>query len=179
MGVGHLLVDRFGLVLRRWAVGGGGWRAGERTGSGGCEQLPHLGNAGQGINRQLPHLGDAGQGINRQLPHLGGGFSTGQGIHARARDLHDASLTDYMRALALRLRKVRVCCGDWQRVVTTGALSYGATVGVFLDPPYDANTGRDMSLYNHETDVSAAVREWAIANGDNPTISHRAVWLCG
>ena len=41
-------------------------------GSGWCaKQLPHLGNAGCGVNRQLPHLGDAGRGVNRQLPHLG------------------------------------------------------------------------------------------------------------
>ena len=109
-------------------------------------------------------------GVNRKLPHLGS-FGPNK-IHR----LDSGGIYDYMRALALRLRKVRVCCGDWQRVVTNGALSYGVTVGVFLDPPYDANTGRDMSLYNHETDVSAAVREWAIANGDNLRLR---IALCG
>jgi hypothetical protein len=34
-------------------------------------KLPHLGDAGQGVNRELPHLGNAGQGVNRELPHLG------------------------------------------------------------------------------------------------------------
>ena len=74
-----------------------------------------------GVRRKLPHLGDAGQGINRQLPHLG---DAGQGQCAAWTE----HLQDIMRELADRLRRVRVCCGDWQRVVTTGALSYGATV---------------------------------------------------
>ena len=100
---------------------------------------------------KLPHLGDAGQGIN-------------------------APIYGYLRALAQRLRRVRVCCGDWQRVVTKGALSYGGTVGVFLDPPYAADTGRDMTLYNHETDVSAAVGSWAIEHGDDPRLR---IALCG
>jgi hypothetical protein len=47
------------------------------AGKGINRKLPHLGNAGRGINRQLPHLGDAGRGINRQLPHL----SAGRGIN--------------------------------------------------------------------------------------------------
>jgi len=149
-----------------WCSGAGPWV----NVDGELSKLPHLGDAGQGINRQLPHLGDAGQGINRQRPMLAG--NKGVGIFAeRGNDIYG-----YMRALANRLRKVRVCCGDWQRVATTGALSYGATVGVFLDPPYDSNTGRNMRLYNHETDVSAAVREWALANGDNPRYR---IALCG
>ncbi len=142
---------------------GSGWCSGDGPWvnvGGQLSKRPHLGNAGQGVNRQRPHLGDAGQGVNRQRLHLG---DAGQ-IHG------------YMAALSERLRRVRVTCGDWQRVVTTGALSYGASVGVFLDPPYAADTGRDMSLYNHETDVSAAVRQWAIANGDNPRYR---IALCG
>lgn len=131
-----------------WCSGNGPWRKGDDG------QLVHLRNAGQGINRKLVHLGDAGQGINRKL----------------------VNLTAYMHALADRLRDVRVCCGDWQRVVTPGALAYGAAVGIFLDPPYAADTGRDMSLYNHETEVSAAVRTWAIANADNPRYR---IALCG
>jgi DNA adenine methylase len=70
---------------------------------------------------------------------------------------------------------VRVCCGDWRRVVTDGALSHGDPIGVFLDPPYD-QTMRDSTLYNHEDTVSADVREWAIEHGDNPRYR---IALCG
>ena len=127
------------------------------------DALPVDANAGRGVNRQLVHLGDAGRGVNRQLVHLG---DAGQGDGMIPRNEH---LYAYMRQLADRLRYVRVCCGDWQRIVTAGALSYGATVGVFLDPPYSAEAGRDMTLYTEDSGMVAHdVREWCIANGDNP-----------
>jgi len=65
-------------------------------------------------------------------------------------------------------RRVRVCCGDWSRVVTNGALAYGDKVGIFLDPPYlgDVRAADLYTVDNH--DIANEVREWAIANGDNP-----------
>ena len=153
-----------------WCSGNGAW--GKKDG-----QLVHLSDAVQGVDRKRVHLGNAGRGINRQLIHLGDAV---QGVDRKRVHLGNAGrgehLTVYMRALADRLRNVRVCCGDWSRIVTFGALSYGATVGVFLDPPYHVSTGRDMTLYNHETDVSTAVREWALANADNPRYR---IALCG
>jgi len=135
--------------LNQWI--GSGWCAG----NGPHRQLPHLGNAGQGVNRKRPHLGNAGQGVNRQLPHLG---------NRGAEDV----LQDYFAALAARLRRVRVCCGDWSRVITDGALACGASVGVFLDPPYQGDV-RTRDLYRvDDHHISDAVREWALANGDNP-----------
>ena len=111
--------------------------------------------------RQRPHLGTAGQGVNRQLPHLG---NRDQGGQLRP----NPQLQDYFLDLANRLRRVRVCCGDWSRVVTTGALSFGDTVGVFLDPPYLGDV-RAKDLYRvDDHNLSNAVREWAVANGGNP-----------
>ena len=145
------------------------------AGRGVNRQLPHLGDAGHGVNRQLPHLGDAGQGVNRQRPHLGG---AGQGVNrkrpmlageysAERRPTNREDLVQYFQSLAARLRRVRVCCGDWSRVVTNGAMAYGATVGVFLDPPYlgDVRTKDLYRVDNH--DIANVVREWAIANGDD------------
>jgi hypothetical protein len=78
--------------------------------------------------------------------------------------------------LADRLRKVRVCCGDWSRVVTTGALNYGATKGVLLDPPYLGDV-RTADLYaSDDHTIAGPVRDWAIANGDNPAMR---IVLCG
>jgi hypothetical protein len=158
-----------------WCSGDGPWqnvdgKLAKVTGDGVRRQLPHLGDAGNGINRKRPHLGNAGKGVNRQLPHLGDGNIN------NATWTTDGAIYAYMHTLAARIRRVRVCCGDWTRVVTPGALAHGATVGIFLDPPYAAETGRDMSLYNHETEVSADVRAWAIANGDNPRYR---IALCG
>lgn len=110
------------------------------------EQLPHLGSAGMGIHRKLPHLGDAGRGIE-----------------------------EWFQALAERLRRVRVACGDWERVVGDSITVKHGLTGVFLDPPY---TEGDLqySAGGCGGDVAAAVREWAIANGDNPLL---CIALCG
>lgn len=125
---------------------------------------PHLGDAGQGVSRKRPHLGNAGRGVNRKRPHLGN--------HAPGPSLpmvwQDGTLTEYFSQLSQRLRRVRVCCGDWSRVVTTGSLSFGDTVGVFLDPPYLGDV-RAKDLYRvDDHNLSNEVRQWSIANGENP-----------
>ena len=109
-------------------------------------KLPHLGDAGRGVNRKLPHLGDAGRGVNRKLPHLG---DAGRGV------------LNYLHSLADRLARVRITCGDWRRVLTPSA-SRATTGGdgsraIFLDPPY-ATSG---DLYAHGDDqIAHEVREW-------------------
>jgi len=122
-------------------------------------QRPHLGNSGQGVNRKLPHLGDPGRGVNRKLPHLG---DPGRGVAIEA----------YLSQLAVRLSRVRVCCGDWSRVVTDGATSHprGGPVGVFLDPPYLADV-RTEGLYSEDDgNLAHAVRDWAVSKGDDPRL---------
>jgi hypothetical protein len=123
--------------------GPGPWRVVD----GYLRKLPHLGNAGQGVNRELPHLGDAGRGVNRELPHLG--------------DAGRGQLEAYMGKLADRLRRVRITCGSWERVVKPSVTRSGTggdgTRAIFLDPPY-ATSG---DLYAHvDADVGLAVREW-------------------
>ena len=95
---------------------------------------------------QLPHLGDPGRGYHKQTEVL----------------------LDWMRSLSLRLRKVRVCCGDWSRVLTPSVLRGGGfPCGVFLDPPYDeGNENYSVAVKG----IAADVREWALANGDNPKL---------
>jgi hypothetical protein len=170
-----------------WCSGRGPWSNDEAS-QGVKRKLPHLGDAGRGVHRQLPHLGDAGQGVHRQLPHLG---DAGRGVVHSAGDMTAGGSWDrsewldgeplvycYLRALRTRLRRVRVCCGDWFRVVTDGALSYGGTVGVLLDPPYSTDE-RTAGLYrdDHDTvNLSAAVRQWAIDHGDDPRLR---IALCG
>lgn len=138
---------------------GSGWCSGNGPWTSVDGQRVHLGDAGRGVNRQRVHLG-AGQGVNRKRVHLGdAGMGVNRGLDA---------ITDYMEALAQRLRYVRVCCGDWRRVVTAGALSHGATAGIFLDPPYDQAV-RSGGLYRHDAaGVATQVRQWCVENGDNP-----------
>jgi hypothetical protein len=126
--------------------GPGPWRVVD----GHLRKLPHLGDAGKGVNRELPHLGDAGQGVNRELPHLG--------------DAGRGQLAGYMAQLSARLQRVRITCGLWERVVKPSVTRSGTggdgSRAIFLDPPY-ATSG---DLYAHAGDgVAVAVRDWCIS----------------
>lgn len=105
-------------------------------------------------SEKLPHLGDAGMGINRKS------LDTLQG---------------YFTALSDRFRTVRVCCGEWDRVLGESVTIKHGITGIFLDPPY-SHDERDDRCYSTESDCSSAVRQWAIANGDNPLLR---IALCG
>ena len=150
-------------------------------GSGWCaKQLPHLGDAGKGLNRQLPHLGDAGTGVHRKLPHLG---NAGTGILEAEDCLSDRTsgtrrgLLEYMHQLADRLRSVRVCCGDWERILGPSVTFKHGITGVFLDPPYADSADRTESLYSEDSlTVAHDVRRWAIEAGTNPQLR---IALCG
>lgn len=150
-----------------WCSGAGPWKLAAED-AGVNRQLPHLGDAGQGVNRKLPHLGDAGRGVNRKLPNDIPADYAPSSCHVPTN--WTPGRVWQMRELAERLRNVRVCAGDWSRVVTMGALHFGATVGVFLDPPYSGEV-RCSGIYRAEDyTVSAAVREWCLANGDDPRL---------
>ena len=156
-----------------WCSGRGPWteEGGQiikrSSGRGVNRQLPHLGGDGRGVNRQRPHLGNDGQGVNRQRPHLG---NDGQGVN------RENALVEYMLALAERLRRVRVCSGDWSRIVTRGALSHGNTFGIFLDPPYSMEL-RDTGVYNTDSaGIAEDVLTWCVENGANPAYR---IALCG
>jgi hypothetical protein len=135
-------------------------------GSGWCSvQRPHLGDAGRGVNRQLPHLGDAGTGGALCLEESDRTLGTRE------------FLFQYMNELAERLRRVRVCCGDWSRVCGPTPTVKMGTTGVFLDPPYADAADRTDALYSSDSlTVANEVRGWAIAQGNDPRIR---IALCG
>ena len=153
-------------------------------GSGWCSvKLPHLGNAGNGLNRKRPHLGNAGKGLNRQLPHLG---DAGKGLSVMEEDACLSDLTSgtravdilgYMRELAERLRRVRVCCGDWSRLCGPSVTIKHGITGVFLDPPYSDEAERQEGLYSSDSgSVAHSVREWALEWGKHRDMR---IALCG
>lgn len=157
-------------VAGRWLYGiccwiGSGWCIGQGPWQSIDGQLTHLGDAGRGIHRQLTHLGSAGQGIHRKLTHLG---NAGRG---------EGGLYAYMAALAARLRHVRVCCGDWTRVLGPSVTTKHGLTGIVFDPPYAACEDRASSLYSVD-DMSVAhdVRHWCQTHGHDPQL--RLV-LCG
>lgn len=144
-----------------WCAGNGPWTVvdGEliRTGEPGGQRrkLPHLGDAGQGVNRKLPHLGDAGKGVNRKRQDIEAWFGR----------------------LSDRLRDVRVCCGDWSRVCSPATTVRMGLTAVFLDPPYADTADRCSRLYATDSlDVAHAVRAWAVERGSDPMMR---IALCG
>ena len=141
-----------------WCSGSGPWiHDGERLVD--RRKLPHLGNAGQGINRQLPHLGDAGKGINRDS----GGMTRSAYIHEWFGKLHQ------------RLRDVRVTCGDWSRVAKDSVTTRHGLTAVFMDPPYTKGA-MDYGSGGMGLGIADAVRDWCATNGNNPKLR---IVLCG
>lgn len=126
-------------------------------------QMPHVGNAGMGVNRQMPHVGDAGMGVNRKMPHVG---DAGRGELLRA----------YLRDLSDRLRKVRILCGDWTRVLGPSVTFRHGKTAVLLDPPYDEGSMDYSAGGNRNTGIASEVRDWAVANGTNRELR---IALCG
>lgn len=72
--------------------------------------------------------------------------------------------------LGARLDRVTVYCGDWRRCVTSAIIKQGgATVGVFLDPPYrKSSTAGAIDYTGSDDGVSEAVGEWCAEWGARP-----------
>ncbi len=181
---------------------GGGWCAEPNN-----RKHPKLDGIGKGVHslcganpaQKLPFLAvksdgnHAGRGIHStaHLPGLG----NDRGIHGltgmdatflstlRALTVPDAPPSfEWFAKLALRLRRVRVACGDWSRVLGNSVLGRGKNVGgrrpcaVFLDPPYNPEL-RSRYLYTADSlGISGDVRVWALDHGDDPEIR---IALCG
>lgn len=142
-----------------WCSGNGPWQSvdGRLMSSGGA-----------GVRRQRPNV-HRSCGVHRKLMS----FPPGKGVHRSTQDLNT-----WMRALAERLRHVRVCCGDWSRVMgPTPTIHTGSPCGVFLDPPYGSDTGRDMACYAVDSgSVAAAVNAWCVEHGGDKRLR---IALCG
>jgi hypothetical protein len=143
-----------------WVYGISAW-----IGGGWCSvQLPSAGNGNTDTHAHCrrPHL-NRNTGVHRQIERGALG--------------HTDYLLDYFDVLAQRLRGVRVCCGDWERVCgPTPTIKLGIT-GVFLDPPYSAEADRDGDIYAvDDLQVAKRVRDWAVGHGDNPDMR---IALCG
>lgn len=101
--------------------------------------------------------------------------SAGGGIHGLS-----LPVLDWFKKLQERTRRVRVCCGDWKKIITPSisfnnkGLGHKDITGVFLDPPYQLK-GRDK-VYKEDSDIFSEVCRWAVSNGDNPRLR---IVLCG
>lgn len=90
------------------------------------------------------------------------------------------SLLEDFKKLQNRLRRVRVCCSDWTKIVTPSitfknkGLGVNDITGVFLDPPYDKEN-REV-VYAQDNNIFNDVCKWAIDNGNNEKLR---IVLCG
>jgi hypothetical protein len=131
-------------------------------GGGNGTDHPH---AGRGFNAarmksegQLPAIGSKGDGA------MGGGARGVNGLETRSR------IVEVMRALANRLRYVRVTCGDFERILSDSVTWRHGTTGILLDPPYPASAGSTGGIYSdtkHEEDTFARAYKWARDHGQD------------
>jgi hypothetical protein len=165
-----------------------------------------------GLSKKMPSLrvdsGASGNGIHasalaRKMPSLAvpgptGGTESGRGVISASaansyglpaigndRGINGVSAPpclEWFRALQARLRRVRVVCGDWTRVLGPSVLGKGKNVGgrkpcgIILDPPYDVNL-RAKRIYNNDAPgLAIEVRNWALEHGDDPDLR---IILCG
>lgn len=191
----HLMTEGKGVVAKVRHLGD--------AGRGINKQVPQMGHLGKGIHSdsgiaiQVPQMGDFGRGVNApevvgvnlQIPNLrGDSGAAGSGIHASGiwrklpllRDVgprrQHGGIYQWMAALSDRLRRVRICCGDWQRIMGPAGTTHIGITGVLLDPPY-SHEGRDTELYTHDdAAIWEQARAWAAEHGNDRMLR---IALCG
>jgi DNA adenine methylase len=158
------------------------WGASIFIGDGWCrdknniEQMPHLGS-GMGIHQKLDpgenergnhaKLPDFGHTPSLRLPHLSDG---GTEIHrASMSGTRGDAIKEYFNRLQARLRDVRICCGDWTRVLGSSVTTKLGVTAIYADPPYSM-TEHSIEYAGQTSDVAPDVRRWCIENGDNPEL---------
>ena len=178
---------------------GGEWCSGIGPYTGTEEPSITRGGSAPGVYRKLPMMAGAhgGKGIHKPInPHGLVPGTTDESV-ADIEGSYAASLATTFTALSNRLRRVRVACGDWSRVLVNVAQpADGHVTGVFLDPPYDPAERRTAlySVGDHKTirkvkepatqpdtldldvdalprllDAHEAARQWALDRTDDPT----------
>jgi hypothetical protein len=176
-----------------WCAGDGPWRAVEddegvktlaKVGGGVAKQMPRLSAGGQGVSARMPYGGKAPRGVCRQIPNNNKGQTGvcrklpqvgdgGRGVNIPGQSDRLARLNAWFADLSASLSETRVCCGDWERVCSIGTMTANGTCAVLLDPPYS----QTEAVYAHDSStVSGDVRNWCLANGENPLLR---VALCG
>jgi len=171
--------EYFDAKVAGWWV----WGICQWIGSGWCSRpdwrgRTHAGAGARGVHTKRPRIARGGRGVSRQLPDLSGDSgAVGRGVHASAVDVSQGGVVEWMLRLQDRLRYVRVCCGDWKRILGPAVTTCIGVTGVFLDPPYADTANRTKGIYSEDSlSVAHEVREWAIANGENPMLR---IALCG
>ena len=160
--------EYFDARIAGWWV----WGVSQWIGDGWCSET------GRGPGQQrMPAVAGAKGAHRTRLP----GIANARGTHG----LSKPPCSEWFVELAARLRRVRVCCGDWQRVLGDSVLgiSSSGTAGgmspaaIFFDPPYSSDFRGTRPIYAlDDFSISRAVREWCLEHGDDPRLR---IALCG
>jgi hypothetical protein len=140
-----------GSIGSNWCTRNGPWIRERDTD--GFYRLVRTSEKSKGIKRAIPYLKGKGQGINR----------------------HTIEVYRWFRELSARLRRVRVTCGDWSRVLGESITWAQGLTGVFLDPPYASDRYKDI-YSNDSLTIAPDVRSWALEAGKNKLMR---IALCG
>jgi hypothetical protein len=153
-------------------------------------QMPSIsdGRVG-GLNAYAPKLGHKmpfvaspsadrkqhGQGVHgirlsQQMPNMGGERSPDRGTHVYP----PGALYDYFRQLSDRLRRTRVVCGDFARILGASVTWRHGLTAIFLDPPYADD--EHAVTYSGGGKVWERVTKWCEENGSHPAMR---IALCG
>lgn len=170
--------DRIGEkgVHKKSVIVGGRPQVALQGGVHALNQIPSV-RDNRGINNQIPLLNHE-TGVCRRPCY---GANSAHGVHKISlvedpnpaldvRDPYTLGLWQWFRQLSERLRRVRVVCGDWTRICGGDWQDDRGTCGIFFDPPYSAEAGRDPVIYHEESGtVAHDVREWCRKRADRKT----------
>ena len=156
---------------------GGDWCTGIGPFTGNDEKPISRGGDAPGVYRKVPMIsgGHGGKGIHRPRQVSGVVTSLNGNRVPDVTGSVEATLAADFAALANRFRRVRVACGNWDRILGQGATApKGHVTGVFLDPPYNQGERRG-DLYavgdrpeDRADHVSADARAWALERSTDP-----------
>ena len=100
-------------------------------------------------------------------PHLS---CKSMGVHTILSINNSEHIYQWFRDLQQRLRRVRVVCGDWNRVCGGNwqANNHWKSCGMFFDPPYGVENRRKNVYHQDSLSVAADVNKWVQDRGANP-----------
>ncbi len=104
-------------------------------------------------------IGTTGLTSPNARPHIS---NAGNGVHVKTKQVNE-----WLAELSLRLRSVRVVCGDWNRVCGGNWQDSIGVCGMFFDPPY-SDTDRDDCYHHEDYNVAKDVEVWCLDRGANP-----------
>ena len=160
-------------IGNNWCGGNGPWisvdgmltKRDDKSVRGVRNARPHVAGYtyGIGVHQNL-------RGVCNVMPNVDG-LGHGKGVHSK-----NANLVEWFGRLSARLRKTRVCCGEWTKVLGNSPLRGSGPTGIVLDPPYKHDDRRPEIYAEDSPDIAAAVGAWAKEHGDNPDYR---IALCG